>query len=41
MGGGDEVDSVDVDLDPKIMPALPASGLEFWKEVFVGNRKLL
>ena len=24
-------------VDSKIMPALPVSGLEFWKEVFVRN----
>ena len=35
MGGGDEVNSVDGDVDSKIMLVLPVSGLEFWKVVFV------
>ena len=39
MGGGDEVDSVDVDVESKIMAGHPGSGLEFWKEVFVRNRR--
>ena len=38
MGGGDEVDSIDVDVESKIMPGHHGSGLEFWKEVFVRNR---